>query len=76
MKWTPTDENFCKEIRKVLLSVNNQIQKLDELVTNGARCIAGRSCDVSSVTRDAKNTTNREFIIGHYLTNQDDMCTK
>jgi hypothetical protein len=31
----PTDENFCEDIRKVLLSVNNTIQKLDELM-NGA----------------------------------------
>jgi hypothetical protein len=38
MQWTPTDENFFEEIRKVLLSVNNPIQKLDELVTNGASC--------------------------------------
>jgi len=34
MKWTPTDENFCEEIRKVMLSLNNPIQKLDGLVTN------------------------------------------
>jgi len=62
MKWMPTDENFCEEIRKVLLSVNNPTQKFDGLVTNGAPCINGWSCGMSSVIRDAKNTTNCEFL--------------
>jgi hypothetical protein len=26
------------------------------------------------VTSDVKNTTNREFIIPHYVTNQDNVC--
>jgi hypothetical protein len=69
-------ENFCEEIRKVPLNVNNPIQKLDGLVTNGELCTTGWSCDVSSVTTDAKNTTNREFLMGHYVMNQDDVCGK
>jgi len=54
MKCTPTYENFCAEIRKALLGVNNPIQKLDGLVANGAPCINGWGCAVSSVTTDAK----------------------
>jgi hypothetical protein len=61
-----TDENFSEEIRKVLLSVNNPIQKVD-----GTTCITGWSYGVSSVTRDAKSTTNREFLMGHCVMNQD-----
>jgi hypothetical protein len=54
MKWTPTDENFCEELKKVLLSLNNPIRKLDGLVTNGAPCITEWSCGVSPVTADAR----------------------
>jgi hypothetical protein len=61
---TSTDENFCEEM-------NNPIQKLD-----GAPCITGWSYGVSSVTRDAKNNTNREFLMGHYVMNQDDVRGK
>jgi hypothetical protein len=65
------------EIKKVLQKLNIPIQKLFEVVTDGAPSMAGKNGGLPSlITKDVKNTTGRDLFAYHCLIHQENLCAK
>jgi hypothetical protein len=57
-------------------NLDNSIQKLTGLVTDGATSMAGRNCGVSSLITDVKNTKGGNLTISHCLIYQGNLRAK
>jgi hypothetical protein len=65
------------ELKKVLLKLNIQIQKLVGVLTDGAPSMSGNNSGLSSlITKDVKNTTSSDLFVYHCLIHQENLCAK